>query len=128
MAWWRTGSLANAAEYALLLGRLDDAERFARATVESAADTGDRMRTVFALALLADHAAAIGAAARAGTFWGAIEADEARGPIGQWEDLRGEYADRLDPVRGPEFDRGLNEGRRLTLGEAVEYALSLDSP
>lgn len=55
---------------------------------------------------------------------GGIEAEEARSPAGQWAGVRAEYADALLSVAGPEFESGRAEGRRLTLVEAIEYALA----
>ncbi len=40
-----------------------------------------------------------------------------------------EYGPFVEPVRGADFERGRTEGRRLSVDEAVQYALSgLDSP
>ena len=58
-------------------------------------------------------------------MWGAIEAETERGPIGQWEAERDEYGLHLSAVSGPEFDRGLAEGRAMTLEQTVEYGLSV---
>lgn len=55
---------------------------------------------------------------------GGIEAEEARSPAGQWAGVRAEYADALLSVAGPEFESGRAEGRRVTLVEAIEYALA----
>ena len=57
----------------------------ARESLAPLAKVGDRQNVLFALALLARVAAQDGREARAGRLWGAIEAEEARGPIGAWE-------------------------------------------
>ena len=89
---------------------------------------GDRQHTVYALALLSWSAAAAGEAERAGRLWGAIEAEAERGPIGQWEAERDDYAQHLSAVAGPDFDRGFAEGKTMTPDQSVEYGLSVDSP
>ena len=61
---------------------------------------------------------------RAGTLWGAIEMEETRGPVGQWEAEREEFATAVLEAAGPDFDRGRTAGRALTLDEVVEYALA----
>jgi hypothetical protein len=43
------------------------------------------------------------------------------------EGEREEYAAHLAPVAGPEFERARTEGRALSLDEAVELALAVDS-
>ncbi len=111
------------ASYVLELGRLDEALRHCCAVLMLSRTTGDRLRTVFALARIADIAAKHGDSTRAGRLWGGIEAEEARGPLGMWEQQREELAAPVLAVSGPEFERGRAAGRRLTLDQAVEYAL-----
>ena len=84
----------------------------------------ERQRTVFSLARIAGIAARHEDSTRAGRLWGAIEAEEARGPIGVWERQRDELAAPVLAVSGAEFERGRAAGRRLTLDEAVAYALA----
>ena len=91
--------------------------------LELAERTGDRQETVFALAYLARIAAEQGDSARAGRLWGAIEAEEARGRIGRWEDARDELARTILGGTGPEFERGRLEGQATSLEEAVEETL-----
>ena len=122
--WWRAGVLINAAEYALKLGRIDQAAPRAQAGLRIAHAMGDRQTTAFALSLHAWIAADAGEPDRAGHLWGAIEAEAARGRIGQWEGVSEEYAARLSPVAGPEFERARSQGRALPLDDAVELALS----
>jgi len=59
----------------------------------------------------------------AGQIWGAIEAEERRAPLGQWDQHRGEYAEPLLARATPEFERGREQGRRLSLAAAIELAL-----
>jgi hypothetical protein len=56
-----------------------------------------------------------------------IEAEEVRGPLGMWEHDREEYAAAVLVHEGPEFEAARATGKRLSLDEAVEYALSVDS-
>ena len=111
----------------LELGRLDEALRYSCAVLVLSRSTGQRQRTVFALARIAGIAARHKDSTRAGRLWGAIEAEEARGPLGMWEQQRDELAAPVLALSGPEFERGRVAGRRLTLDEAVEYALEATS-
>ncbi len=122
--WWEENALEAGAEFALTLGRVEYARGRAAAGVALAHSIGDRLGIVYGLCLLAWAAAAAGDAERAGRLWGAIEAESARGPIGQWEAERDDYAAHLLPVAGADFDRAVEAGRRMTLDDAVAYALS----
>jgi hypothetical protein len=82
----------------------------------------DRQRIVFGLARFAVYAAHAGRADLAGRLWGAIEAEEARGPIGQWEGQRATHAARLP--RTDSFEAARAKGRRLRLDEAAREALA----
>ena len=126
--WWEVSALLRAAECAVRLrGPLEDGGRVRRG-LAAAYEIGDRQHTVYLLALLAWAAAAAADAERAGRLWGAIEAETERGPIGQWEAEREEYALHLAAVSGPAFDHGVADGRAMTLEQTVEYGLSVDSP
>jgi tetratricopeptide (TPR) repeat protein len=122
--WWEAGKLLELGRYALEAGDVDEGDRRARDALRIFSRQRGRQNIVVALAALAWAAAARGDARRAGTLWGAIEADEARGPLGFWEQRRDEYAARLAPVFGPEFDRAREAGHTLSLEDAVEYGLA----
>jgi tetratricopeptide (TPR) repeat protein len=122
--WWQVGALEHLAEYALLLGRSDDARAYIADGLTLARSISDRQSTVWFLALAAWLAALDGTAERAGLMWGAIEADEKRGRIGQWELQSADYRAKLDGVRGNDFESGRSEGQRLTLNEATSAALA----
>jgi tetratricopeptide (TPR) repeat protein len=122
--WWQVGMLYNLCEWSLELGRPGAAERFGREALELADRIADRQHSVYLLALLARIAAQDGRLERAGLLWGAVEAEERRGSIGQWEAEREAYAAPMQAHSGPDFGRGLDEGHRLALGEAVVLALS----
>ena len=81
--------------------------------------------TLFSLALLAQLEAEAGRAERAGRLWGAIEAEESRGPVGHWDNDRDEVASAV-VIASPEFEHGRSSGQSLSLDEAVEYALAED--
>ena len=60
---------------------------------------------------------------RAGRLWGAIETEEARAPMAQWEMEREAYAAPLLRGAGAGFERGRTLGRTLSLDEAVTQAV-----
>jgi hypothetical protein len=87
----------------------------------------DRLLTVTMLAQLASAARRRGDAQRAGRLLGSVEAEGERGSFG-WQQAE------IDSIRQqvladgtPELEAGIEAGRRLSLDEAVEYALSVDS-
>ena len=121
--WWEKNALEIGAEIALTLGRLEYARERAISGVALAQAIGDRQGLVYGLGLLAWAAAEAGEAARAGRLWGAVEAEAARGPVGQWEAERDDYASHLSRVSGADFDRAVENGRRMALDDAVAYAL-----
>jgi predicted ATPase len=121
--WWRKNALSLAGDYSLRLGRPDDALPRIRQSVVIARTMHDRQWLVYGLTLLAWVAAAKGQAERAGTLWGAVEGEAERGPIGQWENERDEYAGYVFGLAGPEFERARAESRSMSLDEAVDFAL-----
>jgi predicted ATPase len=118
--WWEASMYENLAALALDTGRTDEARAHALRVLELAERTGDRQETVFALAYLARIATERGDSARAGRLWGVIEAEEARGRIGRWENARDELAGAILGGPGPEFERGRAEGQAMSLDEAVD--------
>jgi predicted ATPase/DNA-binding SARP family transcriptional activator len=120
--FWQSRLLAELAGYLLERGHFAAAEERARRALALAGRMADRQGTITALAQLARVAGGAGDPGRAGTLWGAIEAEEARGRIGSWEDQREAVAAAVLAYAGPGFDAGYDEGRRLSLADAVEYA------
>jgi hypothetical protein len=117
--------LAAIAESALKLGRIEEAPQRAREALALAGEIGDRQAIVYAFALLAWAAAEKRELERAGRLWGALEAEEERGgPVGQWEDERELFVGRVLAQRSDELERGLEEGRRLSLEAAIDEALA----
>ena len=96
LLWWQTGMLQCLCEWSLESDRPDEADRFGREALRLAHRIGDRMHGLYLLAHLARGAAEDGRLERAGVLWGALEAEEERGIVGQWEDERELYA---APVR-----------------------------
>jgi predicted ATPase/class 3 adenylate cyclase len=122
--WWQAGALQQAGECALTSGRPEDARPRVRAGLRVSNEIGDRQGICYGLTLLAWAEAATGSPKPAGTLWGAVDAEAQRGRIGQWEAERGVYESRLLTAAGPEFEGAVAEGRRMTLEEAVAYALN----
>ena len=82
--WWQGGMLAELACLLLTDGRLDDADRYARASLELAVELGDRSGRVFGVGIFAGIAAGRGERERAGRLWGAIEDEDTLAPLGGW--------------------------------------------
>jgi len=121
--WWWARMLLSLAELLFKWGRVPEADARVRQALPLFARMGDRQGAIYALALLLRMATETGQLHRAGRLWGVIEAEEARGRIGQWEAERDQYAQLALRYAGPEFERGRQEGVRLTLNEAVDEAL-----
>ncbi|HKI23780.1 MAG TPA: hypothetical protein VKA24_10225, partial [Gaiellaceae bacterium] len=62
-----------------------------------------------------------------GRLWGAVEAEETRGPVPGWESERERFLERISARRDPDLELGLREGRELSLGAAADGALSLSA-
>ena len=125
-AWWESVCLLNIAEVCEESGRIEDAARAVRGAMAIVSHLGDRQNFVYGLALAAGILAQQHRIADAGVLWGAVEAEEQRGRIGQWETERTGYAARLSAYSGPEFERGQAEGRTLSLEEATQRLLDAD--
>jgi hypothetical protein len=123
IVWWEGGMLAELAALELNADRVEEAETHARESLAIAERLHDRPGRVFGVGLLAWAAAARGERERAGRLWGAIEYQLPGAPLGGWRRHREACELRIRGLAGSEFDRGLAEGRALTLGEAVSIAL-----
>jgi hypothetical protein len=115
--------LRKLADCLLELGQRDRAEVALHEALELMAQIGDRQMIIFTLARLARIAAEFGRVDEAGLFWGAIEAEEERAPMGAWAKERDRLGAPVLAHSGSEFERGLREGQLLSLDEAVEHAL-----
>jgi len=121
--WWQASMLDNLADLAQARNRLEEAATRARQVLRLSQRIGDRQLSVYALAYLACVAAEDGDAHRAGRLWGAVEAEEARRPLGAWEGEREQYAARVLAHADAPLEQGLREGRELLLQAAIEEAL-----
>ena len=124
--WLQAGGASrDLAERTQQLGRYEDAARWAREALAVGHQIGDRQWLVYSFAVLARAAAERGDQSHAGRLWGALEREEERGPVGQWEreGERSGYAEAVLARTGVAFERSREEGRRLSLDEAVELAL-----
>jgi tetratricopeptide (TPR) repeat protein len=118
--WWQAGTSARIAALLLDLGRLDDTRVNAARALALSSSMHDRSGIVYELGLLAEVHAQTGESERAGTLWRAIEAEEARAPIGSWLHGPVRFQPRLTVA---EFEAGLEDGRALLLEDAVALAL-----
>ncbi|MCP9486238.1 MAG: hypothetical protein MSC30_10270 [Gaiellaceae bacterium MAG52_C11] len=124
--WLECSLLCDLAELAVTLGRCEEGEAYARDALRLARRMNDRRHAAYALAELARGALGRGEDEQAGTIWGAIEAEEARAPLGDWPQYRAAYAEQLARQEGGELERGLRAGRSLSFDTMV--ALVLASP
>jgi predicted ATPase len=122
--WWQMHQLYHGSEWSLALGRTGEAEAYGRDALRLAVAVQDRQLIVYLLAILAGTAAAQGHLEKAGAVWGAVEAEEGRGRVGQWEGERDVYAARVLDHENEAFATGRVNGRRMTLSDAVDYALA----
>jgi predicted ATPase len=113
--WWEARMLLRLGKRRRSLRHADEAEASALAGLRLAAELDDRRRTVQLLDLLAALAADRGDAQRCGRLRGAVEAELARRPISAWV--------MTDIPPDSVAEDGLDEGRLLSLDEAVEHAL-----
>jgi hypothetical protein len=126
--WWQASCFDSAAQAALRLDRPQEGERYGQHALLLAQEIGARQGITGGLALLAWAAALRGDPDRAGRLFGAVEAEAERGRLGQWEtNERDEFAGRLAAVAGPELERGIAEGKALTLEGAAAVALQGDA-
>jgi predicted ATPase len=121
--WWEASMLLSLAETEIDRGQPEEALAPGGRALAIAHEIGDRQGAVWALAVLAVAAARTGDAESAGRYWGAVEAEEARARVGQWELQREEYAAKVMEAAGDAFERGRALGRQLTLDETVAEVL-----
>ena len=119
--WWQVHQLYHACEWSFELRRVRNAEERTRCTARPSdpRPADDDLHARFARTRRGDAASL----ERAGRLWGAIEIEEARGPVGQWETEREDYATPVLRELGPDLARGRATGRGL-FDEAVEHALA----
>ena len=122
--WWQASMLSNLADLELESGRPDEASRRAREALVLCRRIGDRKGTVYALAYLASAAAASDDLRRAGRLWGAVEAEETRGPVPGWESERERFLERISARRDADLARPARGARALPWGRRRWSAFS----
>jgi predicted ATPase/class 3 adenylate cyclase len=125
--WWQGVTLLGGAEGMLALGELETAREFFARGVGLLRSVHDLANLPIALCVGAALAARLGDRLRAGTLWGAAEAQAERDPRQTTNDNLVEYEPQLQPVRGEAFEGARADGRTLSLEEALAYALG-DAP
>jgi predicted ATPase len=123
MTWFRSVTLVIAADYLALAGELDAASEDFVEGLKGQWEVRDGVNLPQSLIVGSIIAAGRSDPVRAGTLWGAAEADAARSPRVTTEQALEEYERHLEPVRGDAFEEGRRRGRLLSLEEAVAYAL-----
>ena len=123
--WWEASMASNGADCEFELGRLEEAERKGRRGLELSKQIGDRQSMVYIVGFLARNAAVRGDVTRAGRLWGALEAEEERAPVGQWE-IAGDreiYAKAIFAADAGALEPARRQGRSLSFEAAVDEAL-----
>jgi Tfp pilus assembly protein PilF len=120
--WWRGVALATLADF-LIEQDPREAEELLLSALESLAAVGDRGNITLTLATAAVIAARRGNRERAGTLWGAFEREAELQPRASTDFATAEAATTLEAVHGAVFEEARRHGRRLSLDEAVDYAL-----
>jgi predicted ATPase/class 3 adenylate cyclase len=123
LTWWRGVTLFGASEGLLVLGEHEQARQFFAEGVEQLRSVRDLVNLPIALGAGAALAARLGDPVRAGTLWGALEAQAEREPRPTTTATFEEYEPYLEPVRGDAFEEARLRGRTLSLEQAVGYAL-----
>src|SRR5215210_7978829 len=83
--WWQANTLISGAYRLLERGRFAEAEEGLQTALPLLKAMSDRQDAVYALALSATLELERGRFGRVGRLWGAIEAEEARAPLRQWD-------------------------------------------
>ena len=123
--WWAAGARAIAATVLLALGRTAEARTRAREALSISHEIADRTGIPSALALLVEIDQAEGDARRAGTLFGAVEAEVERTPTPPWLFAPIER-ERILAGATPEFEQGRAGGWSLPLDDALALALADD--
>jgi hypothetical protein len=120
-------SLLGSAEGQLELGALEGAQQDLLEAITTLRTVRDLVNLPIGLMAGAALAARLGDPVRAGTLWGAAEAEAERAPKATSADNLTYYEQYLESVRGDVFEEARLRGRTLSLEDAVAYALG-DAP
>ena len=123
-AWGETSRLRTMAEIASHLGWHGRADEHGREALAIARLSGDRIKSLIALAALAVVAIRAGDVERAGRIWGAIETEERRSFLGWWSTYRGRYDEVANARAGAAFEEARAAGREVALDDMIEEALA----
>ncbi|HJU37543.1 MAG TPA: adenylate/guanylate cyclase domain-containing protein [Gaiellaceae bacterium] len=123
MTWFRCVTLLNTAESLALGGELDVAESDFTDGLRGLWSVQDLVNMPEALVAGSVLAALRADPVRAGTLWGAAEAEGTRRPRPTTTRMLEEFEVHLEQVRGASFEEGRANGRTLSLEDAVAYAL-----
>jgi predicted ATPase len=121
--WWRAGQLVHLGFFALESEDLDAAERDSREAIQILRPDENRAGMFLPLTVLARVALARRQLHRAGTLWGALEAEHERAQSRIWEQRRRQRAGPLLSERDSRFAAAAELGRDLDFWDAVAIAL-----
>jgi predicted ATPase/DNA-binding SARP family transcriptional activator len=130
-AWW----LGELCERAVEFGLTERGEGWGGEALSLCRRDGDRQTAMAILTSLARLALEDGRRGRAGRLWGAVETEEETAGPGWWltpthQESRNSRELLTPPLIGchdAEFERGREEGRKLSLEDAISYALGSES-
>jgi predicted ATPase/class 3 adenylate cyclase len=122
--WFEAIDLESLADLSLRLGRVEAASEHARSALAVCRQIDDRLNTLISLALVALVARARGDALMAAKLLGAVEAEEARAPLGRWEPEVRRLAERISAGSDAAFEEARVRGQALSFDEAIAEALA----
>jgi predicted ATPase/DNA-binding SARP family transcriptional activator len=130
-AYW----LGELCERAVEFGLTERGEAWGCQALPLCRRNGDRHTAMAILTTLARLALDDGRRGRAGRLWGAVESEEESAGPGWWlipthQESRSSRELLAPPLIGchdAEFERGREEGRKLSLDDAISYAISSES-
>lgn len=123
-AWGETSRLRTMAEIASHLGWHARADEHGREALAIARLSGDRIKSLIALAALALVAVRAGDVERAGRIWGAIESEERRSFLGWWTTYRSRYDEVVKAGAVASFEEARAAGREVPLDDMIDEALA----
>src|SRR5438874_5924450 len=119
--WWESGQRYELLMLGLRRGDLDEAEREGLVALEMEREQENRLWALYTIAGLAQVALARGDLERAGTLWGAAEAEGGRLP--RWPNERARRGGALLDTDDPAFAAAYERGRLLDVWDAAAIAL-----
>jgi ATP/maltotriose-dependent transcriptional regulator MalT len=123
--WWLAGHLMIAlADVERRRGNTARAAVLCREGIAVARDLQNVPQLINAFAVIAGVEAAAGRSRRAGVLWGAVETIEREGTATLEDDDRAAFETTFLARPDPELQAGRDEGRALSLDEAVAFALA----